>query len=149
MGITTNKAFSGSYTKSPFRFSPFNLRKANLVVNGKSIPTRPYTPHFDDSDKTGYRFVRCFNALTSLVGGEYSDRGNAITRKMFADGFTLIPFTITNDYHDNTFGLVREGTVQLELEFGKETSDVLNVVLYIEYENSVKIGKHGDVHIDY
>jgi len=149
MGMTSNKAFSGMYTKSPFRFSPFNLKKTNLIVNGKSIPSRPYTPNFDDSKKSGYTFIRMFNALTSIVGGEYSDRGNRISRKMFEDGFTLIPFTLSHDYQDGTFGLVREGSVQLEIDFRTGTTEVINVILYMEYENTISIGKHGDVHIDY
>ena len=130
------------------RFSPHNLRKANLLVNGRSVPSRPYTPNFDDSKKEGYQFAREFRALSSIFPHHHSDVGNGIKRSMFADGFTMIPFVITPDYHDAALGLVKEGTVQLELEFRAVTTDVLNVVLYMEYENCVTIGKHGEVSID-
>ena len=45
--------------------------------------------------------------------------------------------------------VIKEGTVQLEMEFGTPIAEVVNVILYIEYENVVTIGKHGDVSLDY
>lgn len=149
MGITTNKAFVGSYDKNPFRFRAFHLRKANLVVNGRCVPSRPYTPNFCPLSKNGMQFIRCFSAATTLGGVTYGNKGCNITRNQYADGYTLIPFTITPDYHENTFGLLREGSVQLELEFSQGTPEVLNVILYLEYENTMSIGKNNDVKIDY
>lgn len=149
MGITANDAFTGTYKKSPFRFSPHNLRKTNLIVNGRSIPARPYTLNFDDADNKGLEFIRCYRALCGLLQPKYADVGNGITRKMYVDGFTMIPFILTPDYDVGSLGLLKEGTVQLELEFAKVNDSVLNVVLYVEYENTVAIAKHGEISIDF
>lgn len=149
MGLTTNKAFSGNYKKSPFRFSPYYIRKTNLLVNGICVPTRPYCLNFDDSKKNGLEFTRCFRTLNSLLEHNNGDMGNSITRKMYADGFTLIPFIIQPNYDPCSLGLIKEGNIQLELEFAKPTENVLNAVLYMEFENNVTIGKNFDVNVDY
>lgn len=149
MGMTTNIAFTGSYTKSPFKFSPFNLTKTYLVVNGRNVPTRPYSLKFDDSDKTGMEFARCMRTLSGLLKPKYSDVGNGISREMYADGFTLIPFILYPTYDSGSLALVKEGTVQLEMEFGSVTSEVINVVLFIQYENTITIGRNGKVSIDF
>lgn len=148
MGITTNKAFNGDYTKSPFRFQPFNMRKANLLVNGVCVPSRPYIFNFDRSEG-GVEYVRAFRALSEINGSATADRGNGITRTMFEDGYTIVPFILSHDYNVNGMGLFREGSVQIEIEFSKATSEVLTVILFIEYENTITIGKHGDVVVDY
>ena len=149
MGMVTNEAFVGNYEKSPFRFRPFGLRKANLIVDGRCIPTRPYRMKFDSSKSGGGTFTRPFQALTTISGASYSNSGNAITRTMFADGYTIIPFILAEDYHDNTFGVVREGSVQIELEFEEKTPEVLSVILYSEFESTLKIGRNGMTHIDF
>lgn len=149
MGMTTNAAYSGSYTKSPFRFRPFNLKKTNLIVNGRSIPSKPYSTNFDSENSTGLEYARCMRNLCGLLKPKYGDVGNSITRKMYEDGFTLIPFVISPDYETSSLSLVKEGNVDLEMVFGKVNSDVINVVLFIEYENTVMIDKDGDVKIDF
>lgn len=149
LGMTTNAAYSGSFTKSPFRFRPFNLKKINLVVGGRTVPSRPYSFNFDTEGKAGLEYARSMRSLCGLLKPKYGDVGNSISRKMYEDGFTLIPFVIQPDYDSSSLSLIKEGTVDLEMEFGKVNSDVINVVLFIEYENTVMIGKDGDVTIDY
>ena len=95
------------------------------------------------------QFMRCYHALNEIVGPSYKVVGNGITLEMYADGYTMIPFDIGGTYNENAFGLYKEGDVQLELEFGTATPEVLNVVLYIEYENTIGIDKNGTVHTDY
>lgn len=149
MGMTTNVAFSGSYTKSPFRFRPFNLSKVSLNVGGRSVPPRPYSLNFDGENATGLEYARCMRDLCGLLSPKYGDVGNSITRKMYEDGYTLIPFVIIPSYDSSSLSLVKEGNAQLEMEFGKMNTDIINVVLFIQYENTITIGKDGDVKIDY
>lgn len=147
MGIITNKAYVGDYRRSPYRFRPYDMKKVNIVVNGRTIPSRPYSTNFNKDD--GYQFMRCFQALNEIMGPSYRINGNGITRDMYADGYTLIPFSISDHHNENTFGLYREGDVQLEIEFGTSTPEVLNVILYMEFENTITIDKNGDVKTDF
>ena len=149
MCMTTNKAFSGDYKHSPFRYRPFGLKKVCLNVNGKSHPSRPYVLNFDSASKQGLEYARCFKALTTVQGPNYVQGGNGIKRAMFEDGFTMFAFPITEEYSNETMSLVREGTIQLEMEFSKPLTEAVNVILHVEYENVVTIGKHGDVSLDY
>ena len=52
IALTSHKAFNGAYDRSPFRFRPYGVNKIHLICNGKSIPTRPYTPNFIDKDRS-------------------------------------------------------------------------------------------------
>jgi len=149
LGITTNVAFSGSYTKSPFRFRPFNLKKINLTVTGRSVPSKPYLLNFDDENKTGKEYSRCMRDLCGLLRPRYGDVGNSISKEMYEDGFTLFPFVITPSYSAHSLSLVKEGVVNVEMEFAKVNTDVLNAVLFIQYENTVTIDKDGGVKIDF
>lgn len=148
IGLTTHKAFNGSYDRSPFRFSPFALNKINLICNGKSIPTRPYTPNFLDKNNSGMQYARCYEALAKLAGPAYSNEGNNISKKAYADGFTLFVFNLSEDWSDDTFGLVKDGIVQLEMGFAEPTPEVLNAVVYLDYEDTISIDKHGIPSID-
>ena len=146
--MTTNKAFNGDYTCSPFRYRPFNISKLSLNVNGRSCPSRPYVFNFSNSG-IGKEYSRAFRALSSITGPDYVTKGNGISRKMFEDGYTMIPFTINEEYSNDTLSLNHEGSIQLEMEFSIATSEVINVILYIEYENIITIGKQGEVTINY
>ena len=90
--MTTNNAFTGDYTWSPFRYRPFGLKKICFIVNGKSYPSRPYVFNFDTEAKLGLEYARCFRTLSTMQGPGYVQGGNGIKRKMFEDGFTMLAF---------------------------------------------------------
>jgi hypothetical protein len=143
--LTTNQAFNGVYTRSYCRFQPHGVNKINLLVNGRSLPTSGYTPQFSSTDPTGVRCTRCFNALASVCKLTHTDAGNSITRRAYEDGYTMFAFMLFEDWTDTTFGLVHEGNVQLEMRFATSTAEVLNGIMWCEYENTTSIDKHGVV----
>jgi hypothetical protein len=149
LGLTSNISYNGSYRNSPFKFSHWGINKICLIVNGRSVPTRPFTPNFIDGG-SGVQYTRCFHALSSVCSGtSYGNFGNGITRKAYANGYTLFAFSICEDGGVETFGLIRDGNVQLEMSFASPTANVLNAVIYLEYENTLSIDKHGAVSLDY
>ena len=148
VGFTTNKAVNGVYPHSYCRFRPYGVNHINLLVNGRSVPSRPYTPNFIDSNGSGVQYARCYNALSQVCKLTHTDRGNAITRAGYGDGFTLFAFSLAEDWGDDVFGLVREGTVQLEVKFAVPTPEVLNSTVYCEYEKTICIDKNGTVSLD-
>lgn len=149
VALTTNQAFNGVYSRSYCRFQPHGLIKINLLVNGRSLPANGYTPQFTDKDGSGVQCVRCFNALSSVCKMTHTDNGNAISRRAFEDGYTMFAFMVFEDWSDESFGLVHEGNIQLEMRFGVATPEVLNTIVYCEYENTLSIDKHGGVSLDY
>lgn len=148
IALTTHKAFNGSYDRSPFRFSPFGINRINLIVNGRNNPTKPYTPNFIDQNNSGTQYARCFEAMTRLTGPKYNNDGNMITRKAFGDGFTVFAFNLSEDWSEDTYGLVRDGIVQLEMGFAVPTPEVLNAIVYMEYEDTLSIDKNGIASLD-
>jgi hypothetical protein len=147
VALTTNKAFNGVYDRSYCRFQPHGLNKINLLLNGRSIPTSGYTPHFTSKNGTGVNCIRCFNALSTVCKMTHTNTGNGITRRAFEDGYTMFAFTLFEDWSDTTFGLVHEGNVQLEIRFAEGTKEVLNGLVWYEYESTISIDKHGSVKV--
>jgi hypothetical protein len=149
VALTTNQAFNGVYDRSYCRFRPHGLSKINLLVNGRSLPTNGYTPNFTKKDGNGVQCIRCFNALSSVCKTTHTDNGNGISRRAFEDGYTMFAFSVFEDWSDEAFGLVHEGNIQLEMRFDVATPEVLNAIVYCEYENTLSIDKHGSVTLDY
>ena len=146
--LTTNQAFNGVYSRSYCRFQPHGVNKINLLVNGRSLPTSGYTPQFTNTEGSGVNCSRCFHALSSVCKMTNTDSGNGITRRAFEDGYTMFAFMLFEDWSDESFGLVHEGNVQLEMRFDTSTKEVLNAILWCEYENTISIDKHGGVTLD-
>ena len=149
VGFTSNQALNGVYTQSYCRFRPYAINQINLLVNGRSVPARPYTPNFIDKNGSGKQYVRCFNALSQVCKLTHTDNGNVVNRASYADGYTLFAFNLAEDWSEDVFGLVREGSVQLEIRFAVPTPVVLNAVVYCEFENTLSIDKNGAVSLDY
>ncbi|KAL3116933.1 hypothetical protein niasHT_008415 [Heterodera trifolii] len=42
MGLVSNADYSGTITRSPFNFQPFNVREIAIIANGRSYPQAPY-----------------------------------------------------------------------------------------------------------
>ena len=89
------------------------------------------------------QFARCFESMSKLTGSRSNNFGNMIGRKDFADGFTLFVFNLSEDWSDDTFGLIREGIVQLDMGFAVPIPELLTAIVYREYEDCITINKHG------
>jgi hypothetical protein len=145
IAFTTNKALNGVYAHSYCRFRPYGVNRINLLVNGRSVPSRAYTPNFIDTNNSGVQYARCFNALSQVCKHTHTDSGNTITRSAYGDGYTMFAFNLSEDWGEDMLGLVREGTVQLEVRFAVPTPEVLNAIVYCEYEKTISIDGNGTV----
>ena len=60
--LVDNEAFSGSYSKDPFYFQPFNINHICAFIDGVSYPSQPYQPDFDQ-EKYMREYLGLFDAL--------------------------------------------------------------------------------------
>ncbi|KAL3101610.1 hypothetical protein niasHT_021927 [Heterodera trifolii] len=74
MGLVSNADYSGTITRSPFNFQPFNVREIAIIANGRSYPQAPY-----DLDYPHGKYVRAFNDMNEAVGFANSSESNGIT----------------------------------------------------------------------
>jgi len=68
------------------------------------------------------------------------------------EGFNFYTFNLSPDYCDGFHGhlnVIRRGSIRIDLKFAKETSDVLSVLLYCEFDNLIQIDKDRNIFIDF
>ena len=57
---------------------------------------------------------------------------------------------LTPDYDDEDhYPLIRHGNLQLEINFGTTLPHTINVIVYAEFDNIVKINNNRDIQFDY
>ena len=68
----------------------------------------------------------------------------------YNNGFTLFAFDLTPDLDKGGyFHLVKQGNLRLELHFKTALTAIINVVVYAEFDNVIKIDKARNVLFDY
>lgn len=147
IGLVDNDAFNGVPGKSPFNFKHYDMNYLAVYVDGTQVPTRPYTPDFNQKGGNMRSFLTLFHG-TSKLG---MDGGNCISRSDYAgNGFALHVLDLSPDLSDgNHLELREKGTVGLEIRFGTALPNTINVIVYSEFENLIEIDRNRRVIFDY
>ena len=148
IGLTGNDSFHGSYNKSPFNFRPFDISSLNLIVNGRSYPTKPLEPKFKN-EQLGNQYIRCYNTLFRGTVRQYADCGNLISREQYESGYTMFVIRLAEDFSPFNFGLTRHGNIGMRMTFNTSTPETLNCVIMAEYRNVMEINKAGEISFDF
>ena len=86
LAIVSSSAYAGNLKKNPFNFQHFFLNYLELAVDGQSVPSVPFQPHYQtnpaDTDKvlpTGYvhEFVSAFKSKYPQAEGNWITRSGA------------------------------------------------------------------------
>ena len=78
------------------------------------------------------------------------DEGTAIDRNDYANGYTLYAFDLTADLGDEeSFNLMRQGSVRFVLKFGEAAAVTITVVVYAEFENVIEIDRNRNIIYDF
>jgi len=146
IGCVDNDAFHGTYTKSPFNFKNFDIRKVSILVAGEYYPAKPLNLHFGD-DMYMHALVQLFEGLG--MGGE--NKGNGVDRAKFKNGCCLFAFDLSPDEDDSSghWDLIKEGPVSIQLEFGTALPNPVEVIAYAEFDNLLTIDKTRSTFVDY
>ena len=148
VGIVDNDALNGSSLKSPFNFKNYKMNFVAVKVDGVQVPTKAYTPNFDN--KGGC--IRSYLSLFNDTGKLGLDVGNGISRSDYVgDGYALHVFDLTPDMNceSGQLSLREKGTVGLEIHFAQALPNTVNVVVYSEFDNLIEIDRNRRVIFDY
>ena len=136
--FVSQTAVNGSYTKNPFNFQHL-VQEIGLYVNGESLPSRPMR-------LTSSNFVTAFVNLFEASEKWNKNAGLRITRSNFAKGFCVYCFTISpSDLGEDFIGLVKQGSLRLEIRFQSNTSETLNCLACAEFPALLEIDQSRDV----
>jgi hypothetical protein len=79
IGMVTNAAYNGDYSKNPYNFKHFDTNYFSLYVDGEQVPSKPLQPHFEANNN---KFVMAYHSLFSGTGIQFKDAGTVISRDM-------------------------------------------------------------------
>ncbi|XP_052695795.1 uncharacterized protein F54H12.2-like [Crassostrea angulata] len=146
IGFVPNASFNGDSTKNPFNFKNYKVKKLEVSINGDTISTRPFEPDF-----TNNLYLRSYLSLYQGLGKFGSDWAPDINFEEYKDGYTLwcIDFTKDQEAQLDKFHLIETGNLRIEVQFGENTPEALNCLVYAEFDNLLEINKQREVNIDY
>lgn len=141
IAMVTAEAMSGAWTRNPFNFQHFGLTKMQLEVNGEPVRSEALTPSVKD-----HRYIHCFETLFRGVNKLDGERGSIIKRSDWPKGYSLYVFDLTPDMDaDDSYTLLKTGTVRLDLQFGEPLGEAVNVVVYAEFDQLIEITAEHNV----
>jgi len=146
VGLVTSEAFNGHRERNPFNFQHFNVTEISLYLDGQQQEgIKPMELNYPDS-----HYIRAYNTLFSGTEKICRDEGTAIDRNDYANGYTLYAFDLTADLGDEeSFNLMRQGSVRLVLKFGEAAAMTITVVVYAEFENVIEIDRNRNIIYDF
>ena len=147
IGFVSNTAYNGDFMKNPFNFQNFNLNYLSIYVDGQQMPYKPLKPEY----KRGL-YAEAYQTLFSGTGIHFSQATHTISKAEFAQGYCIYAFDLTPDlsaHMPTHWNLIRHGSLRVEVGFGESLDEVINMVLYAEYDNVIEIDKVRNVTTDF
>jgi len=121
---------------NPFHFRHYDLDSFALYVNGKQIPSEGLSLGMDH-EKTS---VMGYRTLFEGSGIHHSNAGLQITHDMYIAGNFMLLFDRTPDLSASGHtSHVDSGNIRLELKFRKSLPHSITCLLYLKYDNSIRI----------
>ena len=141
-------ALTGNYALSAFNFKDFDISNLSLQVNGKQVPYAPLV--MNTKTGTGYTSTRGYFSLFSGTGKLYQNIGNGITIIDWNDnGQLLFAFDLRPEATSDCFTQPRSGNIRLSLRFDNALTQVVTLIVYAEFENTISIDKNRSVLLDW
>lgn len=145
IGCVDNRAFNGTYNLNPFNFQHFSMTEISVYLDGQQHGIKPLALNY-----TSGQYVNAFMNLFTGTGKANQDEGNDIDRSEFDSGYALYVFDLTPDISENdSFNLVRNGTVRLNMKFGAALARTITAVVYAEFENIIEIDRNRNIVFDF
>jgi hypothetical protein len=141
--LVKNMDYLGTIDSDPFNFRHYGILEFTLCVNGRQIPNEALhidTGH-ENSTVMGYR------TLFEASGIRHSNAGLQITHDRFIAGYFMLLFDLTPDRGASECHTSHptNGNIRIEAKFKDVLPDSVTCLLYMEYDNCVRIDKNRAV----
>ncbi len=135
LAIVNNNAFNGQNASNPFNFKHYNMTSLDVLINGKTVLAKPMT-----MDIANDVFAQAYWNTNKAFGYTFKDDGCDITRNEFDKGYVLLCFDLSatlcgGEYSDP----VQTGNLDIEMIFSAALPETVNVILYMEFNNTIAI----------
>ena len=104
-------------------------------MNGRPIPNKPLRIDFESG-----QYMQAYMYFMTTIGKAFSDEGNCISRRDYANGFAIYAFDLTGDLCEGTdVHLIKNSTTALELTFKRALESTLSLFVYTEGDDIIQI----------
>lgn len=143
LGMVSEQATVGSYTKNPYNFRHYFIKNLSVCVDGESVPQKALQMKFGDTDQSS----SMIEAYLALYGRErFTDSGGeglSISRSDFANGFTLFAFDLEPDVREDadgsTWPTFKKGNLRIQMDFEKPLPESVSLIIYATFPSLFKI----------
>jgi len=142
-----NTDFLGAINTNPYNFQHFGLSTFVMYVNCKQISSEGLnidTGH----EKTS---VMAYNSPFEGSGIHHSNSGLQITHDMHINGYFMLLFDLTPDLaaSEGHTSPVESGNIRIELSFKAALTKAITCLLYLEYDNSIRVDSSKTITTDF
>ena len=143
IGMVDEDASTGSFTKNPYNFKPFQLSALSVSANGTPVAGTPLKLR-------NKSYVKCFQSLFHGLNKLNADRGSVIKREDWERGYALMAFDLTPDFdYEDHYSLVKYGNLKIELEFATQVPNAVEILVFAQFDNMIEINHSREVIFDY
>ncbi len=141
VGLVDSKAYSGTPSKSPYSFQPFNLSSVSVLLDGEPQVFKEIRLNVDKK-----QFLHAYSQLFTLLPA--NEGGNGISPKDFSDnGLCLLVFDLNNAVRENRFVLNKKGSLKIHCTFSSSLDQSVNVVCYLVNSKLLQIDGQNSVYL--
>ena len=138
-------AFNGLYSKNPFNFKNYKITKLALQVDAQDQPVKPIMCNFEDGV-----IAKAYLSMFTGTRKAFKDEDIDVSREDYVGGYTLFSFDLTPDLGVlDHYSLLRSGTVRLKITVAEALAQAINVIVYAEFQNVLKIDRIRNVFFDF
>jgi hypothetical protein len=138
---------NGTLDSNPYNFRHYGIRQFELYVNGRQIPSERLRIDTGSEKIT----VMGYRTLFEVSGIRHSNAGLQITHDMFIAGYFMLLFDLTPDRGASECNTShpKNGNIRIEAQFKEALPDTITCLLYMEYDNCIRIAKNLAVTTDF
>lgn len=146
IGMVTNAAFNGSLPVNPFEFQHFKLSKLDVSCNGHSVHNRPFEPNFEAG-----LYLKSYLSMYQAVSAVGQNKSFDVSKEEYANGYCMWGYDLTPDQGSEEGQLhpIKTGNLRIELQFAEALAQVINVLVFAEFDNQIEINSLREIITDY
>jgi hypothetical protein len=144
--MVKNTDFLGSRNSNPYNFRHYDQTNFAMYLNGRQIPSESLSLDMCHEETS----LRGYATLFEGIGIHRPNSGLQITH-MYINGFFMIVYDLTPDLaaSEGHASPYIGGDIRLDLKFAKALPEAVTCLLYLEYDNSVRINLARNVTTDF
>ena len=140
IGMFSNSAYSGDFSKNSFNFQHMNANYLEVSVDGQPVPNRPLKPNFEEKNYVA--------SYLSLLDSDLNRKKGIIIRLGdYPGGYALYLFDIQSFLSGKIMPSPMKGHLRLSIRYAKALAETINVIVYAKYPKTVSIDQSRNVSI--